>query len=158
MGGENMWCHTKSALGRVRNSCMLVLHLCCMLCDGHVTACSSYQTNAVQVHIIVVGPWPLSSLAYPMITCTPLVAGNLPIKTLVATFRCIRPCISCTPIKALQLLYIVYMILWKLCGHKPMNNTVGHGVVLTDCAAHLQPHSHMYDHCVNETWNLHSFV
>jgi hypothetical protein len=26
------------------------------------------------------------------------------------------------------------------------------------CAAHLQPrpHSHAYDHCVNETWNLHS--
>jgi hypothetical protein len=30
------------------------------------------------------GDTPLSSLAYPMITCTPLVAGNLPIKTLVA--------------------------------------------------------------------------
>ena len=27
---------------------------------------------------------PLSSLAYPMITHTPLVASNLPIKTLVA--------------------------------------------------------------------------
>ena len=32
----------------------------------------------------LIGPWPLSSLAYDMITHTPLVAGNLPIKTLVA--------------------------------------------------------------------------
>ena len=30
---------------------------------------------------------PLSSLAYPMITHTPLPAGNLPIKTLVAMQR-----------------------------------------------------------------------
>ena len=22
------------------------------------------------------------------------------------------------------------------------------------CAAHLKPHSHMYDHCVNETWAM----
>ena len=41
-----------------------------------------------------------------------------------------------------QMLY-KYMILWKLCGHKPMNNTVGYslgGVALTrHSAAHLQP-------------------
>ena len=24
-------------------------------------------------------------------------------------------------------------------------------------AALMQPHSHMYDHCVNETWILHSY-
>ena len=32
----------------------------------------------------LIGPRPLSSLAYNAITHTPLVAGNLPIKTLVA--------------------------------------------------------------------------
>ena len=43
---------TKSVIGRVRNSCMLVLRLSIyhMLCDGGVTACSRYRTNAVQVH------------------------------------------------------------------------------------------------------------
>jgi alpha-beta hydrolase superfamily lysophospholipase len=39
----------------------------------------------------------------------------------------------------------------KLCGHRPMNTTVGQslgGVVLTDTVQHT---SHVYDHCVNET-------
>ena len=48
---------TKSVLGRVRSSCMLVLRLCYM-CDGGVTVRSRYQTNAVQLHDFMKTVWP----------------------------------------------------------------------------------------------------
>ena len=79
-------CIVKSGLRRVRNYCMLVLHLCFVI--------------VVSQHVVDTG----------------------------------------------QMLY-KYMILWKLCGHKPMNNPVGNslgGVALTRlCAAHLQPQWHV---------------